>query len=87
MADSGLFVGWGAPVRGRETVGLGVFNEAIQFWSAQQEAGAIESFETVLLRAARRRPRRLLPDPRHAGADRDRARQRRTSGACTRGPT
>ena len=49
MADSGLFVGWGAPVRGRETVGLGVFNEAIQYWSAKQEAGAIESFETVLL--------------------------------------
>ena len=49
MADSGLFMGWGAPVRGRETVGLGVFNEAIGFWSAQQEAGAIESFETVLL--------------------------------------
>jgi hypothetical protein len=49
MADSGLFIGWGAPVRGRETVGLGVFNEAIQFWSSHQEAGTIESFETVLL--------------------------------------
>jgi hypothetical protein len=49
MAEAGLFVGWGAPVRGRETVGLGVFNEAIQFWSARQQAGAIESFETVLL--------------------------------------
>ena len=49
MADSGLFVGWGAPVRGRETVGLGVFNEAIQYWSSHQEAGTIESFETVLL--------------------------------------
>ena len=50
MAEAGLFIGWGAPVRGRETVGLGVFNEAIQYYSAQQEAGAIESFETVLLR-------------------------------------
>ena len=49
MADSGLFVGWGAPVRGRETVGLDVFNEAIQFWSSHQQAGTIESFETVLL--------------------------------------
>jgi hypothetical protein len=49
MAEAGLFVGWGAPVRGRETVGLGVFNEAIQFWGSQQEAGAIESFEVVLL--------------------------------------
>lgn len=49
MAEAGLFVGWGAPVRGRETVGLGVFNEAIQWWGSQQEAGAIESFEVVLL--------------------------------------
>ena len=49
MAEAGLFVGWGAPVRGRETVGLGVFNEAIQFWASQQEAGAIESFEVVIL--------------------------------------
>ena len=49
MADSGLFVGWGAPVRGRETVGLGVFNEAIQWWGERQGAGEIESFETVLL--------------------------------------
>jgi hypothetical protein len=49
MAEAGLFIGWGAPVRGRETVGLGVFQESIAYWGSQQEAGAIESFEVVLL--------------------------------------
>ncbi len=39
MAEAGLFVGWGAPVRGRETVGLGVFNEAIRFWSVAAGGG------------------------------------------------
>jgi hypothetical protein len=49
MADAGLFVGWGPPVRGRETKGLDVFGEAIAFYGTCQEAGEIESFETVLL--------------------------------------
>jgi hypothetical protein len=49
MAEAGLFIGWGSPVRGRETVGLGVFQEAIAYWGSQQEAGAVESFEVVLL--------------------------------------
>ena len=49
MAEAGLFVGWGAPVRGREIAGLGVFNEAIQWWGSQQGAGAIESFDVVIL--------------------------------------
>jgi hypothetical protein len=49
MADAGLFIGWGAPVRGREAKGLEVFNEAIAYYGSQQEAGAIESFEVVLL--------------------------------------
>ena len=49
MADAGLFIGWGAPVRGREQVGLTVFNDAIHYYGARQESGAIESFETVLL--------------------------------------
>ncbi len=49
MAEAGVFIGWGAPVRGRETAGLGVFQEAIGFWGSQQEAGAIESFEVVIL--------------------------------------
>ena len=49
MADAGLFVGWGAPVRAREAKGLDVFNEALAFYGAKQESGAIESFEVALL--------------------------------------
>jgi hypothetical protein len=49
VADAGLFVGWGAPVRGREAKGLDVFAEAIAFYGGCQEAGEIEGFETVLL--------------------------------------
>jgi hypothetical protein len=49
MAEAGLFVGWGAPVRGRETAGLGVFQEAIGYWGEQQGSGGIESFDVVIL--------------------------------------
>jgi hypothetical protein len=49
MADAALFVGWGAPVRGREAKGLEVFGEAGAFYGKCQEAGEIESFEVVLL--------------------------------------
>jgi hypothetical protein len=49
MADSGLFIGWSAPVRGREETGLDVFNEALAFEAQLQQEGAIESFEVVLL--------------------------------------
>ena len=49
MADAGLFVGWGAVVRGREAESLEVFNETIEYFAAQQEEGAIESFEPVFL--------------------------------------
>jgi hypothetical protein len=49
MADAGLFIGWGAPVRGRETKGLDVFNEALAFQGKLQDAGEIESYEVALL--------------------------------------
>ena len=49
MADAGLFIGWGAPVRGREAKGLEVFSEAIAYYTRLQEEGVIEAFETVLL--------------------------------------
>lgn len=49
MADAGLFIGWGAPVRGREERGLDVFQEALELQASLQEEGAIESFEVVLL--------------------------------------
>jgi len=51
MADAGLFVGWGAPVRGREATGLDVFNEAIAYFGGLQQGGTIENFDTVLLEA------------------------------------
>jgi len=49
MADAGLFIGWDAPVRGREAKSLEVFGEAVEFQGKLQEAGDIESFEVVFL--------------------------------------
>ena len=49
MAEAGLFVGWGAPVNGREKQGLDVFNEAVQWYGQLQQDGRIESFEVALL--------------------------------------
>src|SRR5579872_97524 len=49
MADSGLFIGFGAPVRGRERQATKVFNEAFEYYSRLQQEGEIESFEPVLL--------------------------------------
>src|SRR5271169_4296678 len=49
MADSGLFIGFGAPVRGRERQATKVFNEAFEYYSRLQQGGEIESFEPVLL--------------------------------------
>jgi hypothetical protein len=49
MADSGLFIGWGPPVHGREAKGLEVFNEALGFYETLQKSGTIESHEVVLI--------------------------------------
>jgi hypothetical protein len=49
MADYGLFIGFGAPVRGRERQAIQVFNEAFEYYSRLQQEGEIESFEPVLL--------------------------------------
>jgi hypothetical protein len=49
MADFGLFIGFGPPIRGRERQGLAVFNEVLEYWTGLQQQGEIESFETVLL--------------------------------------
>jgi hypothetical protein len=49
MADSGLFIGFGASVRGRERQALKVFGEAFEYFSRLQQAGEIESFEPVAL--------------------------------------
>ena len=49
MADAGLFIGWGAPVRGRAAKGLGVFSEALAYYGRLQQEGVIEGFETAIL--------------------------------------
>jgi hypothetical protein len=49
MADSGLFIGFGAPVRGRERQAIKVFGEAFEYYTRLQQEGGIESFEPVLL--------------------------------------
>ena len=51
MADWGLFIGFGAPVRGRERQAVAVFNEAMQYYTRLQQQGEIESFESVFLEA------------------------------------
>jgi hypothetical protein len=49
MADAGLFIGWGAPITGREAKGLEVFNESLEYYGRLQQEGVIEDFETVIL--------------------------------------
>src|SRR4029453_1991584 len=49
MADAGLFIGWGAPIRGREAKGLEVFSEALAYYGRLQQEGVIEGVETAIL--------------------------------------
>lgn len=49
MAEAGLFVGWGAVVRGREAQALEVFNEFMQYYADLERRKEIESFEPILL--------------------------------------
>jgi hypothetical protein len=49
MADSGLFIGFGAPARGRERQAVKVFTESFEYYSRLQQEGEIESFEPVIL--------------------------------------
>src|SRR3974390_649419 len=49
MADSALFIGFGAPVRSRERQAIKVFNEGFEYYTRLQQEGEIESFEPVLL--------------------------------------
>lgn len=49
MADSGLFIGFGYPVRGRERQAVKVFSEAMEYYRRLQQQGEIESFELVFL--------------------------------------
>jgi hypothetical protein len=49
MADSGLFIGWGAVVRGREAEAVEAFNATMEYFARLQEDGVIESAEPVFL--------------------------------------
>lgn len=49
MADAGLFIGFGNPVRGRESTAVELFNEMMGWYGRLQEEGEIESFEPVFL--------------------------------------
>ncbi len=49
MAEAGLFIGWGEPVRGREERALAIFNESVQYWGGLQQQGRIERFDVALL--------------------------------------
>ena len=49
MADRALFVGFGAPVRGREERAIDVFNEWVAMLGRMQGAGRIEGMDVCLL--------------------------------------
>ena len=49
MADFGLFIGFGWPVRGREQKAAQVFNEAVELWTRLQQEGQIESWDATFL--------------------------------------
>ena len=49
MADYGLFIGFGVPVRGRERQALKVFSEFFDYCSRLEQGGEIEGFEPALL--------------------------------------
>jgi len=49
MGTNIVFVGWDRPSRGREQISTTLFQEFMQYLGGQQQAGAIQSFESVFL--------------------------------------
>jgi hypothetical protein len=49
MADRALFIGFGAPVRGREERAVQVFNEFVGMFGRMQSDGRVASMEVSLL--------------------------------------
>ncbi|HEX7428423.1 MAG TPA: hypothetical protein VF328_16175 [Mycobacterium sp.] len=49
MAEAGLFIGWGVPVRGREKRALDLFNGTMQYYGRLQQDGKIERFDVAVL--------------------------------------
>src|SRR5262249_26872471 len=44
-----LFIGWGTPVRGRESQGSKAFNEGVELLGASQSKGTLKSFTPVFI--------------------------------------
>jgi hypothetical protein len=49
MAESGLFIGWGEVVRGREAEAVQTFNSTVEYFTGLQKDGTIEGFEPFFL--------------------------------------
>src|SRR4051794_17905408 len=49
MADRALFIGFGAPVRGREERAVEVFNEFVEMFGRMRSDGRIASMQATLL--------------------------------------
>jgi hypothetical protein len=49
MADFGIFIGFGRPVRGREREAVTLYDETVEYYSRLEKEGQIESFESVFL--------------------------------------
>ena len=49
MADRMLFIGWGNPVRGRETAAVESFNDIVGLFGRMQQEGRIEKLDVVFL--------------------------------------
>jgi hypothetical protein len=46
-----LFIGWGTPVRGRETQASKVFGEWVELLGTHQSKGTVKSFQPVFIQA------------------------------------
>lgn len=49
MADSGLFIGWGQVVRGREAEAVEAFTATMEYFAGLQADGTIEGTDAVFL--------------------------------------
>ena len=51
MAQEALFIGWGAPVRGREIKAMELYREGIEYFGSLKQDGRIEAMDAVILAA------------------------------------
>ena len=49
MGTNVVFVGWNRPTTGHEQIATALFQEFMQYLGGQQQAGTIQSFESVFL--------------------------------------